>query len=277
MTWTANTTGGYVIEQGLLPVKITLTDTCNVGDLIGYDAVSSNVWERADADAKVYANLVAGEKCTASGNTIQCYKMAVISGFSGGTATVGGGAGHNLWLSNTAGAYAAEPVGNYHQCVGQMISDTTAVIRPDAIPQHGFASETYSTGLGEAAFFRAQLFNGVSASMFGGVKIECQVETTADTITSARSLYIYHNTKADTTAADDNVIVRLEDGSNASYEPYAFIQFVPGNATGPDYFFHAMTQCSACISTSGALSLTQSGWFKCNVAGSTRYIALYSA
>ena len=188
MAFTANTTGGYVIEQGLLPVKIVLTDTCNVGDLIGYDAISSNVWERADANAKVYANLVAGEKCTASGNTIQCYKMAVISGFSGGTAAAGGAAGHNLWLSDTAGAYAAEPVGNYHQCVGQMISDTTAVIRPDAMPHHGFACETFSTGLAEAGFFRAELFNGTSASMFGALKLETKVDSTADTVNSVRSL-----------------------------------------------------------------------------------------
>jgi len=43
MAWAANSTGGYVIKEGLLPVKITLTDTCNAGDLIGYDAISSNV------------------------------------------------------------------------------------------------------------------------------------------------------------------------------------------------------------------------------------------
>lgn len=271
MAWTNDTTGGKVIVQGLLPVTITLTDTCVIGDLIGYDAISSNAWERADANAKVYAQFIAGENCRKSGDTIICYKMAVVSGFSGGTATVGGAAGHLLWLSDTPGAVAAEPVTNYHQCVGQMVSTTTAVFNVDAMPKMGFACETYSTGLAEAGFFRCELFNGVGASMMGGLKVETKVDATADTIRSARSIYAYHQTNAATTATEDNVIMRLETGG--STVAFAAIEFA-GDPTNLFHFYEAAgnTAWRALGTTS-----TQSGWLKVMFDISTvRYIALYT-
>jgi len=194
--------------------------------------------------------------------------MAIVSGFTGGTA------GHLLWLSTTAGAIVAEPVSNYHQCVGQMVSDTEAVIRTDAIPQMGYACETTSTGMAEAGFFRAELFNGVGASMFGAIKAETKVAATADTVSSARGLYLYHQILKATTAAEDSCIIRLEDGSTNTYTN-AYFELACTSGQGPTYLIYCYQGTATASRTLGTCS-TQSGWFKCSVGGSDRYIALYT-
>lgn len=268
MTWADNTTGGKVILEGILPIKLTLTDTCQVGDLIGYDAISSNTWERAIASsAKKYASFIAGEACTTSGNTITCFRQAYVSGFTDGEV------GHLLWLNSTAGTYAAEAPGNYQQCVGIMVSTTTALVRPDSVPLNAFACETTSTGLGSAALIRAELFNGVGASMFGALKLETKVDSTADTIPSARSLYIYHQTDAATTSAVDNTLVRLETGGTTV--PNQFIQFCGVTGKWPTYFFEIQGTNETCSNALGTCS-TQAGWLKVLVGTYTRYLPLYT-
>jgi hypothetical protein len=271
MAFTDNTTGGRVIQQGTTPYKITLTDTCEVGDLICFDPTSSEVWERADANGKVYALFVAGEPCRASGGTITAYREAVVTGFTEGEA------GKLLYLSDTVGEYAGLPTGNYHQCVGVMVSTTEAVIRADCQPKMGYASEPNSTGLGEAGFFRAELVDGVGASMFGALKLETKVNSTADTVPSARSLYIYHQTNHATTATEDNVIMRLEDGGSSV--PNAFIELQCTHDAGPTYLISSGTGASTAIKSTGTCS-TQSGWLKCWLGsptdGAVRYIALYT-
>jgi len=267
---TDNTTGGRQILEGILPVAITLTDTCEVGDLIGYDPTSTEVWERADANAKKYANLIAAQRCEVSGNTVKCYREAIVDGFTGGAA------GKLIYLSDTDGQYAGKPTGNYHQVVGMFVDTTKAIIRPDSMPVMSYSSEADSEGLAEAGFFRCELMDGTGASMMGGVKIETKVNTTADTIPSIRSLYIYHQANADSTSGEDNVIVRLEDGGSTAANCY--IEFSGTNAAGPSALFHFITDSGTCYSQTGALTLTQSGWLKVLFElTTTRYIALYSA
>jgi hypothetical protein len=267
MSWADNTTGGRTILEGILPIKLTLTDSCRPGDLIGYDAISSNAWERAIASsAKIYAAFIAGE-VGVSGDTITCFRQAYVSGFTGGET------GHLLWLNSSAGTYAAEAPGNYQQCVGIMVDDATALVRPDSIPLNAFACETTSTGLGSAALIRAELFNGIGASMFGALKLETKVDSTADTVPSIRSLYIYHQANADSTSGEDNVIVRLEDGGSVASNAYLELQCT--SAAGPSYLFYIGQGTATATRTLGTCS-TQSGWLKCYVGGSDRYIALYT-
>lgn len=69
MALTDVTDGSRVIQQGMMPYKITFesssgTETIRQGDLVGWDA-DGGQWEKVDADAKVYADFVAGDcgKC----------------------------------------------------------------------------------------------------------------------------------------------------------------------------------------------------------------------
>ena len=268
MAFTDNTTGGRIIKEGILPIRLTLTDDCLPGDLIGYDSISNEAWERADANAKVYASFIAGE-AGASGDSIVCFRQAYVSGFTDLAA------GKLLYLSDTVGQYAAAPTGNYQQCVGIGVSTTEALVRPDCLPVMSYSSEADSTGLGVAGFFRAELVDGTAATHFGGVKIETKVNTTADTIPTARSLYIYHQTNAATSDTYDNCLVRLEDGGSTVAN--SFIDLACGISSGPTYFIRTTTAPTTCISKTGALSLTQSGWIKCYIGDGVRYLALYSA
>ena len=269
MAFTDNTTGGRVVRQGILPIKLTITDSCLAGDLIGYDSVSSEAWERADANAKVYASFIAGED-GASGDVITCYRQAYVSGFTGSAA------GKLVYLADTVGQYVGDPDGNYQQCVGICVSDTEALIRPDCVPVMGYSSEADSTGLGVAGFFRAELKDGTGAAHFGGVKIETKTVSTADTVPSVRSLYIYHQADVDATPGEDNVIVRLEDGGVAPAN--AYLELACTSGAGPSYLFYIYQGTATATRLLGTAS-TQSGWLKVRVGGpggGDRYIALYT-
>ena len=267
MAFTDNTTGGRNIVQGILPYKLTLTDTCEVGDLIGYDSISTGAWERADANAKKYANFIAGEPCKTSGDTITVYREAIVSGFTGAVA------GDLVYLSDTDGDYAAAPVGNYHQVVGIMISVTEAVIRPDAMPVCSYNTQVTPTGLAEAGFFRTEINDGASASMCGGIKIECKSLTGCDTLSSMRGLYIYMQAAKDTTDGTDLCIVRLEDGGTIPVHSVFELAFT--NAAGPSYLIRTTTNSGTMYSKTGTSS-TGAGWFKVDCAGTDRYILMYS-
>ena len=86
MALTDNTDGGRTILEGICPVRIALSDTVEVGDLIG---ISSSTWVRALATTGgvVHARMVAGQSGV-SGDVIVAYPFAVVGGVSG--ATVGG-------------------------------------------------------------------------------------------------------------------------------------------------------------------------------------------
>ena len=128
MAFTDQTTGGRVLRDGIMPVKITLTDTCHPGDLIGFDGIDggSDTWVRADANGKIPASLNAGQRCETSGDEIVCYKMAYV-GFPSTTSAV---TGDYVYLADTAGQYASTPTTWVSQCVGEMVSTTEMFVHP---------------------------------------------------------------------------------------------------------------------------------------------------
>jgi hypothetical protein len=109
---------GRIIKEAVEPVLITLAGTVHRGDLIGYSAG----WVAADANAAVYAELVAGEDGV-SGQTITAYRKVVLGAFTGMTA---GGA---VYLSDTAGRYS-ESAGTVSQKVGMSLSATDLLVEP---------------------------------------------------------------------------------------------------------------------------------------------------
>ena len=103
---------------GSVPIEITLGEAVSEGDLLG----CASGWKRADGNNAIPAELIAAE-AGASGERISAYPMALIRGFSGGTA------GNPVYLSDTAGGYS-DSVGSDVQMVGQMANATDALVRP---------------------------------------------------------------------------------------------------------------------------------------------------
>lgn len=83
MALTDNTSGGRIILQGIAPAFITLADTVEVGDMLGY----SSGWKRALATTpnQVDARLVAGQAGVSGDANVLAYPIAVIGGLSGMT------------------------------------------------------------------------------------------------------------------------------------------------------------------------------------------------
>ena len=83
MALTDNTTGGRIVDGLVLGVRIVLSDTCEVGDMLG---VSANTWVRALATTpnQVDARMVAGQSGV-SGDEIVAYAIAKIGGLTGMT------------------------------------------------------------------------------------------------------------------------------------------------------------------------------------------------
>ena len=98
MAFTDDTTGGRVIECGICPMKITLGEAVEVGDLISYNSG----WKQADASSMAEADtiLIAGTAGITS-QVITAYFAAHISGVTTGTA------GAPIYLSETVGEYTA--------------------------------------------------------------------------------------------------------------------------------------------------------------------------
>ena len=157
MPFADHTTGGRIILQGEMPIKITLDDTCEVGDLIGYDAIDDDAWERADANGKIPAQLIAGEACETSGVEITCFKMALVDFTSGCTATPG----DVVYLADTVGQYAAAPTW-VPQDLGQMVSARVAFINPSSQMPFGYTT----TGVA-GAFIRVEVMSGKTAAPAG--------------------------------------------------------------------------------------------------------------
>ena len=275
MAFADNTTGGRVILEGYMPLTITLTDTCEVGDLIGFDAVDSNKWERADADGKVYAELIAAERCEKSGDTVKCYRYALIGGIT--TAD-----GDIVYLSDTAGEYIASPGGSWSQAVGKSVSTTTMMVNPSAMP----ISVYDGTGVGFGAFIRSEVESGrTTAGRCGGAEIVSKVISGATLGGNVIGLYVFvqwQDAECGYAAASDDgsTMVRLEDGCSTDCHPYAFITFVPG-AVGPNYFFHLANNAPS----SGSYDLTGTaktganhGWLTVMCSDAVvRYINMWGA
>lgn len=264
MALTDNSTRSRVIKQGICPVKVTLTDTCSVGDLIGFDSVTSGAWERADANGKVYADLIAGEDCDTSGNEITCFRMAVVSGFTDGTA------GQPIYLSDTVGSYAAAPVTSWTQAVGIMISTTEGLIVPNCIPLTSYNAY----GVAYAAYIRYELGAGMTGEpISGGLRIDVKTLDTATVSGDMYGLYIHYQPQMNT--AGTNAIVRLEENGSVAVTD-SFIDFVANQLTTPTYLFQCGPRAAGpCWSTSKT-STTEAGNLTVNVGGVARYIQLYT-
>lgn len=272
MAFVDNSTGGRVIRQGLMPIKVTVDDTCDVGDLIGYDVHTSAAWEKADADAKIPAVLIAGEKCETSGDEITCYKMAYVDFGSGSTAT----AGDLVYTSDTAGDYAATPGGWVHQCTGQMISATMGFINPSSQPLVGFGV----TGTAGSLWTRTEIQSGktTAATQFCGGRIDTKILSDATLGGEfVASLWVLLQSQDVETLAEGSIL-RLEDNSSAGCGVDAFINMQASGADQPDYIFNLnpSTPASGCWVAAGSAKTGAAGWLKISTQSGDRYINMYS-
>jgi len=113
--------------QGICPARITLSDTCEVGDLLG---ISSSTWVRALATTgtAIHARLVAGQSGK-SGDVIVAYPFAVVGGVTGGTI---GGAVYNAEaaLSGEYTSTAPDTAGDINAPIGINVTATEMFIHP---------------------------------------------------------------------------------------------------------------------------------------------------
>lgn len=271
MAFVDNAYNGRVIVQGIMPVKITITATCDVGDLIGYDNITSALWELADANGKIPAQLIAGEQnLTATATEITCFKMAEIDFGTGSTATPG----DMVYLSDTAGSYAATPGGWVHQCVGQCITAQRAFIQPDSSPLFGYST----TGTGNGAWIRAELASGkTAASVFCGARIDVKTIATSTVGGDVYGVYVFGQLqKAPTTSS---AMIRLEDGCSSSCGFDSYVMCVTGTGDPPDFLMELGALSEPTNNAWSLLtnsSLTAAGRLKIKVGGSTRYISINS-
>lgn len=274
MAFVDNTTGGRVILQGIMPVKITVTGACNVGDLIGYDNITSSLWELADAADKVPAQLIAGETNRETTATeITCFKMALIDFGSGSTATPG----VQIYTSDTAGGYAATPSTWVQQCVGQCISATEAFIQPQSSPLCAYST----TGTGYS-FIRTELAAGAESGVnFGGLRVGCKIINTATVgnPSGVNTLWLVQQFQ-DTDMSGYGTVLRLEDTSDAGCGGEAFISMHGGGGDSPDFTFllYPRAATSGCWDGNGTSpSSSTSGFIKLQVGTDTKYIKLWDS
>jgi hypothetical protein len=109
------------ILAGYFPQRITLAASQTVlpGDPLGY----STGWKLADGNSSpaIPAQCVAGEAGVGA-DIITVYRTALVEGFTGCVA------GAKVYLSDTAGKYAASPSGTTPQTLGESVNATTAWI-----------------------------------------------------------------------------------------------------------------------------------------------------
>ncbi len=296
MAFVDNTTGGRVIAQGIDPVKITLTDTCNVGDLIGY----ASGWKRADMNSspKVYAELVAGERCSVSGTEIQCYRMAEIDFGSGCTAT----AGDRVFASTTAGGYVGTTcTDDQGQAVGVMIHAQRAMINPYYVFSNiKIPNVEYSATSGHVIIFQLKsalagtgttsltgieiapkVLDAVAAGTISGVKIAIDLEgASAGTVTLAQGIEINLGSDSGTVRTVTSAYsIRLINNFHGTItNGVSGIRF---DTSGGNVAWGAVLDLQGTASgiwsdTDTATGDTEAGFFKVKINGNARYVMTYS-
>lgn len=266
MALTDVTDGSRVIQQGMMPYKITLNDTCKQGDLIGYDA-DDGVWEKADAADKVYADFVAGETCKASGDVITVFRQAIVTGFSDGVV------GNPVYLGDTAGEYEDIPdTVHYQQVVGVCLSDTEVLVEPRAaVGVFGINRQA----LGWGGYIRSEIQDETTSALWGGLRIDCKA--VGGTLSNdVFGLFVFLQLAV--APGGSSALLRLEDGCGTLGHPDAFITFISG-AVGPDYLFDLGSDPSP---SGGSFDLdntptTGGGNIKVKTSRGARYLALYTA
>jgi len=130
MALTDNTTGGRIVDGLHNAIRITLADTVEVGDMLGY----STGWVRALATTpnQVDARLVAGQSGI-SGDVIAAYAIAKIGGLTGMTA------GNNVYcaestLKGEVTETAPTTTGDVNAPVGISLSATEWLAHPGVQP-----------------------------------------------------------------------------------------------------------------------------------------------
>jgi len=131
MALTDVTDGSRVIKEGIGAMKLTLTGTVKVGDLVDAAGV------QADANAGKPAKFIAGQPGV-SGDEITAYRAAVIGGVSGGAL------GTAVFLSDTAGGYSETASATSRQVVGRMTSATEMYICPEDFAEKSFVNATFA-------------------------------------------------------------------------------------------------------------------------------------
>lgn len=301
MAFVDNTTGGRVILSGFPEhvLKIILTDTCQVGDLIGYD-YSNDYWERADMNSspKVYPEFVAGEKCVKSGNTIQCYRYAEIDFGTTCTAT----AGDRVFASTTAGGYQATTCADDQGCcVGLMTHAQRAIINPFyvfsniKIPnvEYSVASGTVIlqqlksalSGTGSTSLtgieITPKVLDGVAAGTISGVKINIDLEgTSAGTVTLTQGVEV-------NLGSDSNTVRTVTSAycfraiNNFHYPVTNGASVLRVDTIGGDEAWGAIldlqgTAAGVWSDTDVGSGDTEAGYFKVRINGNARYVVTYS-
>lgn len=273
MSFADNTKGGRVVLEGKIPFKITLgSDTCDVGDLIGYDALSSAAWERGDVANKVFAVCVAGEKGIAS-QEITVFKEAVIDLGSDCTAT----AGDLIYAGGTAGQYAAEPAGSWQQAVALMTTAQIMYVRPMAMPLTVYTL----TGVGHAGYFRCEVDadEETPEGHFGGIRIDVKTIASTNALTTydARCLYLFMQLlEVCSQTSHGSAFIRLEDGSGSNCNPHSFFDLIAG-AEGPDclFAFDRNTPTGGAWKVDTSTPSDDGGQITIDVGGTARYIKLW--
>ncbi len=132
MALTDNTTGGRTIKEGILPVKVTLSDTCEVGDLLG---ASGATWVRALATTpnQIHARLVAGERGI-SGDIITAYAAAIVYHADFGATVAGLVYPAESTLKGETSQTAASTTGDINAPYGIAISATDLLLIPGFMP-----------------------------------------------------------------------------------------------------------------------------------------------
>lgn len=274
MAFIDNTEGGRVIKQGVNPVKITLTDTCNVGDPIGFDAVTANVWKRADANDKIYADLIAGEKCKASGDEITCYRMAVIAvppPYAVPLVPTAAIPGKPVYLSDEPGEYADNPVTTWSQALGMFISVDEMFVVPNTIPPAAYAGHAV-----QGVYFRTEIEALATAEvLLAGLRVDLKTLATA-VITDAFGLYLFMQMKVAPNGA--SAMLRMDDGCDGGCHPESFVVVIPGSV-GPTYLLDIgsyTTPSGGSVSSAAESKSGAGGWLAVKTNDGTRYINLYT-
>jgi len=117
---------GRIIEQGEGLVRVTLSEACKAGDILGY----SSGWKRALATVgtAIQGRLVAGEDGD-NGDVITAYRRAIVGGYSGGTA---GNAVYVAEGTDYGEITETQPTtsGDCDTLTGYMVSATVAALEP---------------------------------------------------------------------------------------------------------------------------------------------------
>lgn len=123
-----------VIEQGFMPMKVTLNRACKCGDVLGvaednfddFGPMNAGV-DAHDTGITYVPRAVAGQDGEAD-DEITVYPMAVVSGFSGGA-----GLGTKVYPAESDGKVhetAADDAGDCESLIGFELDATTVFLHP---------------------------------------------------------------------------------------------------------------------------------------------------